>query len=119
MIEAIRRYFNLRSDLPPIVAESAAQPSAPVLPQYLVTSAGVIVEPFLRHYIETSSWDAHTSLWGRILFGLIVGIILLPAIYKNAFDPEKPLPVQLAALFPLGIGWQSLFTSATKIAMGG
>ena len=53
-----------------------------------------------------------------MIFGLIVGIILLPAVYKSAFDPQKPVLVQLAALFPLGIGWQSLFVSATKLTVG-
>jgi hypothetical protein len=79
----------------------------------------VVIEPLLRTYIVSGTWQYQSSaLLGRVIFGLIVGLILLPGIYKSTFDPQKPVPVQLAALFPLGIGWQTLFTSATKIAVG-
>jgi hypothetical protein len=92
---------------------------APVIPQYLAVSAGVFVEHLLRKYIDTGVWQLEWSaLLGRMVFGLIIGIIILPAVYKSSFDPQKPVLVQLAALFPLGIGWQSLFTTATKLTMG-
>ena len=59
----------------------------------------------LRTYIQSGAWQFEWSpLLGRAVFGLVVGIILLPAVYKAAFDRQKPVPVQLAALFPLGIG---------------
>jgi len=99
--------------------EASSRKHAPVLPQYLAVALGVVVEPLLRHYVATNSWDVEwASLAGRTVFGLIVGIIILPGVYKASFDPEKPLLIQLAALFPIGIGWQSLFTSATKITLG-
>lgn len=89
---------------------------APVIPQYFVVSLGIFVEPFLRSYSLNRSWNhSEISVFGQVIFGLIVGIIILPSIYKASFDPDKPILVQLAALFPLGIGWQSLFTSATKL----
>jgi hypothetical protein len=115
------RYFDLQSEhrTPLPQGNDAASGSTPVVPQYLVVSAGVIVEPLLRQYLATNAWQLDWSfLLGRSIFGLIVGIILLPGIYRSAFDPQKPLLVQLAALFPLGIGWQSLFTSATKLTIG-
>lgn len=121
MLNGIIRYFDLQSAQRKIapVAQSSGKTPAPVLPQYLIVSAGVIAEPFLRHYIDDGAWNFEVSdLWGRIIFGLIIGIVILPGIYKSAFDPSKPLLVQLAALFPLGIGWQSLFNSATT-AVGG
>jgi hypothetical protein len=45
-----------------------------------------------------------------------MAIAILPAVYKNAFDPDKPMLVQLCALFSSGLGWQSLFQAgATAI----
>jgi hypothetical protein len=40
-------------------------------------------------------------------------------VYKNAFDPDKPIVVQLCALFVSGLGWQSLFQTAVAAASGG
>lgn len=120
LLNTIIRYFDLQSASRRTVAEGhdASRKHAPVLPQYAVVSAGVVVEPLLRTYIASGVWQYQGSAFAsRIVFGLIVGIILLPAVYKSTFDPQKPVLVQLAALFPLGIGWQSLFTSATKIAI--
>lgn len=121
MLNRIFRYFDLQSAQRTTIAvgyKSSAH-HAPVLPQYLSVCAGIIVEPFLRHYIESAHWIADFStLWERVVFGLIVGVVILPGVYKATFDPKKPVLVQLAALFPLGIGWQSLFTSATKTVAG-
>lgn len=121
MLNGIIRYFDLQSAQRVTAAggQKAASAPAPVLPQYLAVSAGVIVEPFLRQYIDINEWNFDFStFWGRLVFGLIVGIVILPGIYKSSFDPKKPMLIQLAALFPLGIGWQSLFTSATKAVAG-
>jgi hypothetical protein len=98
---------------------AGAKRHAPVFPQYLAVSAGVIIEPFLRHYIETSVWNVDfAAFWGRVVFGLIVSIIILPGIYKSSFDPKQPVLIQIAALMPLGIGWQSIFMSATQALTG-
>lgn len=121
MLNEIIRYFDLQSAVRVTMAEGhvGGRKYAPILPQYAVVSAGVIVEPLLRGYVSNGAWNyVGSQFLGRVVFGLIVGIILLPSVYKSAFDPEKPILVQLAALFPLGIGWQSLFTSATKIVAG-
>jgi hypothetical protein len=121
MVNRVIRYFDLQSDSRRVGAEghAARAAHAPVFAQYLVVAAGVIIEPALRNYVSTGAWDfAGSAFFGRVVFGLIVGIIILPAVYKSAFDPQKPLLVQLAALFPLGIGWQSLFQSATKLTVG-
>ena len=49
-------------------------------------------------------------------FALLMAIAILPAVYKNAFDPDKPILIQLCALFASGLGWQSLFQAgATAI----
>lgn len=121
MWNGLIRYFDLqssqRSKSPKGHASSTNH--APVIPQYVAVSLGVIVEPFLRHYIASGSWGVDVStLLGRVIFGLIIGIVILPGIYKSTFDSTKPVSIQVAALFPLGIGWQSLFTSATKAVSG-
>jgi hypothetical protein len=121
MLNNLVRYFDLQSQQRSVAAEGhgAGPVHAPVLPQYCFVAAGVVVEPLLRKYIESGAWHVGWSvLFGRIVFGLVVGLILLPAVYKSTFDPTKPTLVQLAALFPLGVGWQSLFTSATRLAVG-
>jgi hypothetical protein len=118
MINNIIRYFDLQSNSRTTMAKGQAGGvgHAPVFPQYITLAAGVVLEPFLRRYIDSGAWNFDGSvLIGRIVFGSIIGIIILPAVYKSSFDPQKPVLVQLAALFPLGIGWQSLFTTATKI----
>jgi len=92
---------------------------APVIPQYLAVCLGVITEPFLRTYVEHEAWSLDIEEFlGRIVFGLIIDVIVLPGVYKASFDPSKPITVQLAALFPLKISWQSFVTFGTKIAAG-
>ncbi len=116
MLNSVIRYFDLQSSTRSTVPKGQASGVyAPVLPQYLATCAGVIAEPFLRTYITSGEWGMEQSaLWGRVIFGLIIGVILLPAVYKSAFDPSKPIAVQLAAMFPMGVGWQSLVASSAK-----
>lgn len=116
MLNALVRYFDLQSGRRlGAVGHAADSGHAPVLPQYFIVALGVVVDPLLRHYIQYSSWNvAWSTLFGRVVFGLIVGIIILPAVYKSTFDTNKPIFLQLLALFPLGIGWQSLFTAATQ-----
>jgi hypothetical protein len=120
MINKMVRYFDLQSQRRSTIPRGlASAPPAPVLPQYLAVCAGIIAEPFLRIYIETGEWNfVLGAFFGRVVFGLLIGIILLPAVYKSSFDPSKPVTVQLAALFPMGIGWQAIVSSATKGVIG-
>jgi hypothetical protein len=84
-----------------------------VLPQYGAVALGVLADPLLRSYIKTNEFGLDvSSAAGRTAFALLMAIVLLPAVYKNAFDPDKPLLVQLCALFVSGLGWQSLFQTA-------
>lgn len=121
MLNRIIRYFDLQSaqrTAAPVGYKAGAK-TAPVLPQYIAVSAGVVIEPLLRGYIESGIWGFDfETFWGRLVFGLIIGVVILPGIYKSTFDPKQPILIQLAALFPLGIGWQSLFTSATRAVAG-
>jgi len=100
-------YFNLAPD----------NPNAPWLPQYAAVALGVLVEPFLRDYIVSGHWHVGWgALLGRVAFALLMTIAILPSVYRNAFDPDKPVMIQLMALFPMGIGWRSVFDGLVKVA---
>jgi hypothetical protein len=122
MINNIIKYFDLQSSVRTAIATGTSGKAtfAPVIPQYCVVCAGIIIEPALRNYVSTGEFifGGYNAILARVLFGLIIGVVILPGIYKSSFDPQKPILIQLAALFPMGLGWQSLFTAASKIAVG-
>lgn len=112
-MNTILSYFDLTAGLAERRAKAPAMPPRPpVVPQYLALAAGVVVEPFVHRFIAHQPIDAG-SLWQQALFGLVIAIIIFPGIYRNAFDPERPIFVQLCAIFASGIGWQSLFQAST------
>jgi hypothetical protein len=126
MLNEVIRYFDLQSERRSVApagqakAAPGARRHAPVLPQYGAVSLGVLVEPFLQNYIASGTFDVDfAGALGRTGFALLIAITLLPAVYKNAFDPDKPIVVQLCALFVSGLGWQSLFQTAVAAASGG
>lgn len=115
MTNSIISYFDLQSTIRDHPAGQAGEGSKiPVIAQYGATALGVVADPYLHNYMSTGSfavtWHA---LWLRVIFGLLIGIALLPAIYRASFD-DRPTLVQLAALFVSGLGWQSLFSAAVK-----
>jgi hypothetical protein len=132
MLDEVVRYFDLQSrQRPPRQARAAASADrahapeiakrahAPVLPQYVAVALGVLADPLLRNYIASDAFKFDlTGFPGRTVFALLMAIVLLPAVYKNAFDPDKPILVQLCALFVSGLGWQSLFQTAVTAAGG-
>lgn len=108
-------YFDLQSGRRDVIAAGHSSEKAPVWPQYIALAAGVILEPFLRHYIEHGEWSVTVdAVIGRVAFGLIIAVVILPSVYRASFDPGKPIIVQLAALLPMGLGWQSLFNTAVQ-----
>lgn len=116
------RYFDLASETRPggarAITGSEGKP-APWLPQYVALVLGILVQPLFEHFRNTSphQWD-FTSMPVWIPFALIVGIVIFPAVYKNAFDPTKPIFVQLCAIFAGGLGWQALLQTAVKAGGG-
>lgn len=82
----------------------------PVL-QYLVLVLGIVIQPFFANYQATHNWN-FAGFWGWLLFSVIAGLAILPGVYKNSIDPEKPLLVQLCVLFVAGMGWESLLSTA-------
>jgi hypothetical protein len=79
--------------------------------QYLVLVLGIVIQPFFANYQATHNWS-FTGFWGWLLFSVIAGLAILPSVYKNTIDPEKPLPIQLCVLFVAGMGWESLLSTA-------
>jgi len=122
MLNEVIRYFDLQSERRSLLPRGQAagdSPHAPVFPQYGALTLGVLVDPFLRKYIASGVFDFDFAFFvGRTSFALLMAIVLLPAVYRNAFDPDKPILVQLCALFVSGLGWQSLFQTAVKATTG-
>jgi hypothetical protein len=122
LINNVIDYLDLQFGRRPVAAVphkgSGPAPTFPVLPQYLALAAGIAVQPFLNHYIETHQWSVS---WGaviaQIVFGFLMAICIFPGVYRNAFDRTKPLFVQLCTIFTAGLGWESLFKTA--VAAGG
>lgn len=86
--------------------------------QWLALFAGVLIQPFFQAYQATHKWQwAGFSGWA--LFALITSILIFPAVYRKAFDRDKPVIVQVGPIFAAGLGWQSLLTTAVKVATGG
>lgn len=119
MINRIIKYFDLQSRRRSLTIGVAGQERLSVFPQYIAASLGVIAEPYLSAYANTGSFSFDTEGFvSRIIFGLIIGLVILPAVYRAAFDDEKPRLVQFATLFVSGLGWQSLFAAALKAGEG-
>lgn len=114
-MNTILSYFDLTHGL---AERRAAAPAMverpPVLPQYLALAAGVAAETLLRRSIAGEPPGAGLgAAAAQIALGLAVALAIFPAVYRNAFDPERPILVQLFAIFAAGIGWQSLLQAAT------
>ena len=118
-MSSIIRYFDLASETRPSGAlgtKGVVAPAAPWLPQYIALILGILVQPPFEHFRNTDphQWGNLASMSGWIPFAIIVGIVIFPAVYKNAFDPTKPIFVQLCAIFAGGLGWQALLQTAVK-----
>ena len=119
-LESVIRYFDLASETRPkkaiSVADGAGKP-APWIPQYIALVLGIVVQPPFEHFRNTNPhvW-AFQSIPAWIPFALIVAVVIFPALYKNAFDPTKPIFVQLCTIFASGLGWQALLETAVKAA---
>lgn len=109
-------YFDLGADVRPKTGKRAGRDkSLHWLPQYVTLVLGIVVQPFFAAYQQNAQWNFR-GIGGRVLFASIVGVVVFPAVYKRAFDPDKPLFVQLCAIFALGMGWESLLRTAMKVA---
>lgn len=110
ILDEIVKYFDLVSHLRGKI-ESANLP--PAWPQYLALVLGIIIQPYFAHYQQTQVWMVQ-GIFGRIIFALIVALAIFPAVYKNTFDPTKPMFVQFCTIFVSGLGWESLLATAIE-----
>ncbi len=115
------RYFDLTSEWKKAVDTKGDRTKIPgwLLGsgiQYLALVLGIVIQPFFAAYQLTGTWEFQ-GFWGRFLFAAIAGFIVFPAVYKNAFDPTKPLIIQFGAIFAAGMGWESLLAT-TLTALG-
>ena len=115
------KYFDLYSDTRPTVAEvtSGGEPRQDVhwQLQWLALMLGILIQPSFAHYQTHGEWKFDGFL-GWMAFSVIAAVIVFPAVYRNAFDPTKPLFIQVIPIFTAGLGWQSLLTTAAKAATG-
>lgn len=113
----IIRYFDLASEIRPKIAKARSE-NQPVPPanwqlQYLALLLGIIVQRFFHQYMTTGTWNL-SGLGGWVIASIILAIVIFPGIYKNSFDPERPIFVQLCVIFTSGMGWQSLASTILK-----
>ena len=121
-MDKLIRYFDLASEVREkrafAVAGGKERKPPNWIPQYVALLFGVVLQPLFAHYQMKGVWEFH-GLLGWILFAAIVAVIIFPAVYKNSFDPEKPIVVQFCTIFAGGMGWESFLKTAVKVAAGG
>ena len=59
MLNKIGNYFDLQSENRTVAAQGQTKGAtyAPISPQYAAVCLGVIVEPYLRHYTNSGTWE--------------------------------------------------------------
>lgn len=118
-MNSLIRYFDLYRDMRPRRAEGTSGGGAgrdvPWQLQWLALVLGIVIQPSFANYQAHGEWK-FDGLPGWIAFAVITAVIVFPAVYRNAFDPAKPLIIQVIPIFTAGLGWQSLLTTAAKVA---
>jgi hypothetical protein len=123
MLNKIARHFDIYANVRPRGAtarsevEGAKQLSA--WPQWIALLLGIAVQPYLTEFRTKGLWNFEMSqFWGWLLFAALAAIIIFPSVYRNTFDPQKPIFLQLIPIFTAGLGWEALFGAATQVAGG-
>lgn len=116
LMNELMRYFDLYSRSRGAARGQAASADLkiPVGLQYLAAFLGVIASPFLIEYQQTGvppSLPLLAEFGWDIFFGLIIAFVLLPYTYKKVTSEDRPNIVQLAAVFSIGLGWQSIVST--------
>ncbi|MHC1740158.1 MAG: hypothetical protein AB9897_03490 [Anaerolineaceae bacterium] len=109
--KTIGEYFNLLSEYE-ASDESKKHPAA--WPQYLVLVLGMLVQPCFA----ASQQGLALILPGEyilVIIAIVSGLLLLPAVYKNSIDPDKPMIMQLCLIFTAGVGWQSFIAAVAGL----
>lgn len=110
----IINYFDLVSELRHDTAYAVSEEKKlHWIPQYVALLLGIAVQPFFQQYMDTGTWEIKGLLpW--LVAAFIIGLMAFPAVYKNSFDPTKPLFVQLCVIFTSGMGWQGIVSIAQQ-----
>ncbi len=113
----ILQYFDLHSrpSVPKAVPPQGGPRKPKAWPQWIALLLGVIVQPALARYRETGQFQFSVG-WQSVLFAAIVAVVIFPAVYRAAFDPDSPWLVKIAPIFTAGLGWEALFGAAVKAA---
>lgn len=118
-MNSVIRYFDLNRDIRPKhamgVSDEEKQVSWQI--QYFALLLGIVIQPYFAYFQQHREWKLD-ALSGWILFSIIVALVCFPGLYRNSFDPKKPVFLQLIPIFTAGLGWQSLFATAMKSAGG-
>ena len=114
-LKAIASYFDLRKKPSRNIIKPLAEPNNYMWLQYIAVFVGIVVQPFIEHYMKYNGWDVTLGTLGsRTLFGLVIGLAIFPAVYKRSWDNTSPLLVQLCSIFSAGLGWQTLFSAGAQ-----
>lgn len=118
-MNAIIRYFDLLANVRSTTARAFADSGKKLhwAPQWLALFLGIMIQPSFDHYRQHREW-VFTGIYGWAFFALIVSVMIFPSVYRNAFDPEKPILVQLGPIFVAGMGWEALLETVGKAAGG-
>jgi hypothetical protein len=128
MLNEIVRYFDLQSRQRPPKPSKAKLPSgaarmagadhhhAPVLPQYAAVAAGVLVDPILRSYVDSETFNFDLEPSGESGIRTADGDLIVACGLQECLRPGKAHPRTALALFTSGVGWQSLFQTAATAA---
>lgn len=110
------RYFDLASEIRPKEAlPMGERKEFHWSPQYFALLTGIVTQRFFQEYMTTGKWNL-AGFWSWLLAACIIAIMVFPGVYKKAFDPEKPLFIQICVIFTTGIGWQAVAGTALKAA---
>ena len=82
---------------------------------YCALVTGIITQPYFSTYQQTGSWEIKQSVLANLLFSCVIGMILLPTIYRRSFHNGEPVILTYCTVYSMGIGWQGLFSVITKI----
>src|SRR5438046_1297544 len=98
-LDDVIRYFDLASEVRPRRAlPTTERREFHWLPQYLALLAGIVTQRFFQEFMTSGKWTP-TGFWAWLLAACIIAIMIFPGVYKKAFDPERPLFVQLCVIF--------------------
>jgi hypothetical protein len=112
-------YFDIYNQIRPTVSERTTEGTperdVPWPFQWLALLAGILIQPSFAYYQSHGVWK-FDGFVGWMGFAVITAVIVFPAVYRNSFDPAKPVFIQIIPIFTAGLGWQSLLTTAAKAA---